>query len=72
VDVLQSIDEFRVALEAHSGWETTPQTYVDGEFVGGSDILGELEERGDLADELNAEDADAASENADDGVQSPF
>jgi monothiol glutaredoxin len=76
VDVLQSIDEFRVALEAHSGWETTPQTYVDGEFVGGSDILGELEERGELADELNAEDAPEstpdAAESEDDSVQSPF
>ncbi|WP_232687773.1 glutaredoxin family protein [Halobacterium zhouii] len=76
VDVLQSIDEFRVALEDHSGWETTPQTYVEGEFVGGSDILAELDERGELADELNAEDADAVSENtaddADDAVQSPF
>jgi monothiol glutaredoxin len=55
VDVLQSLDEFRVALNEHSGWETTPQTFVDGEFVGGSDILAELEERGELAATLNAE-----------------
>ena len=48
VDVLQSLDEFRTALAAHSGWETIPQTYVDGEFVGGSDILAELDERGEL------------------------
>ncbi|MFW5978456.1 MAG: glutaredoxin, partial [Halohasta sp.] len=31
-----------------------PQTFVDGEFVGGSDILEELEERGELGDELAA------------------
>jgi len=55
VDVLESLDEFRVALDRHSGWETTPQTFVDGEFVGGSDILAELEERGELAETLNAE-----------------
>ena len=55
VDVLESLDEFRVALEEHSGWETIPQTFVDGEFVGGSDILEELEERGELAETLNAE-----------------
>ena len=55
VDVLESLDEFRVALNRHSGWETTPQTFVDGEFVGGSDILAELEERGELAETLNAE-----------------
>ncbi|SFB96699.1 monothiol glutaredoxin [Halobiforma haloterrestris] len=55
VDVLESLDEFRVALEDHSGWETIPQTFVDGEFVGGSDVLEELEERGELAETLNAE-----------------
>ncbi len=55
VDVLESLDEFRVALNRHSGWETTPQTFVDGEFVGGSDILAELEERGELAETLAAE-----------------
>ena len=54
VDVLESLDEFRVALERHSGWETIPQTYVNGEFIGGSDILVELEERGELAGELDA------------------
>lgn len=54
VDVLESLDEYRAALERHSGWETIPQTYVDGEFIGGSDILVELQERGDLAGELNA------------------
>ncbi|SFS79997.1 glutaredoxin family protein [Halostagnicola kamekurae] len=54
VDVLDSLAEYRAALEEHSGWETIPQTYVDGEFVGGSDILSELEERGELAETLNA------------------
>ncbi|MFB6138508.1 MAG: glutaredoxin, partial [Halobacteriaceae archaeon] len=37
-----------------SGWETIPQTFVDGEFVGGSDVLAELDERGELAETLNA------------------
>ncbi|MXR21061.1 glutaredoxin family protein [Halobacterium bonnevillei] len=80
VDALQSLDEFRVALEAESGWETIPQTFVNGEFVGGSDILAELEERGELADELNADDVDedaVPQEGADDGgvddeIESPF
>ena len=54
VDTLQSLDEFRMALERHSGWETIPQTFVDGEFIGGSDILAELEERGQLAETVNA------------------
>ncbi len=55
VDVLESLDEYRTALEAHSGWETIPQAFVDGEFVGGSDVLSELDERGELADTLGAE-----------------
>lgn len=55
VDVLASTDEFRAALERHSGWTTTPQAYVDSEFVGGSDVLEELDERGELAATLNAE-----------------
>lgn len=54
VDVLPALPQYREALERHSGWETIPQTYVDGEFVGGSDILEELEERGELAATLGA------------------
>jgi monothiol glutaredoxin len=49
VDVLPALDAYREALATHSGWETIPQTYVDGEFVGGSDILEELDECGELA-----------------------
>jgi len=52
IDVLPALDQYRTALESHSGWETIPQTYVDGEFVGGSDILAELEERDELAETL--------------------
>lgn len=52
VDVLESLEEFRTALERHSGWETIPQVYVDGEFVGGSDVLAELAERGELGPTL--------------------
>jgi len=54
VDVLQSLEEFRTALEPHSGRETIPQVFVDGEFVGGSDILAQLDERGELAATLDA------------------
>lgn len=57
VDVLVALDEFRSALKSHSGWETIPQTFVDGEFVGGSDILAELAERGELADALRVEES---------------
>jgi monothiol glutaredoxin len=77
VDTLQNLDVFREALDAHSGWETTPQTFVEGEFVGGSDILAELDERGELAETLNVDpdevEADADASDADDaGVDAPF
>ncbi|QGA82431.1 glutaredoxin [Halomicrobium sp. LC1Hm] len=54
VDVLESLDEYRAALEEHSGRETIPQTFVDGEFVGGSDILEQYAERGELEATLQA------------------
>ena len=53
VDVLEALPAFREALNDHSGWETIPQTFVDGEFVGGSDVLVELEERGELGEKLS-------------------
>jgi len=55
VDVLPALPEFRVALEEKSVWETTPQAFVDGEFIGGSDILAELDERGELAEQVQSE-----------------
>lgn len=53
VDVLEGIDHYREALARHSDRETIPQAFVDGEFVGGSDILEQLQERDELATTLN-------------------
>ncbi|MES3517639.1 MAG: glutaredoxin family protein [Natronomonas sp.] len=76
VDVLENTEAYRAALEDHSGWETIPQTFVDGEFVGGSDILAELEERGELAEKLNADGevvkSDGGEEGGNAGVDAPF
>lgn len=55
VDALQNLDAFRAALNEHSGWETIPQAFVDGEFIGGSDIIAELDERGELAEKLGVD-----------------
>ncbi len=55
VNVLSALPEYRDALESHSGWETIPQLYVDGEFIGGSDIIVELAERGELEERLTVE-----------------
>ncbi len=47
VNVLQDW-EVRQAIKDYSNWPTIPQLYVDGQFVGGSDILRELHEAGEL------------------------
>lgn len=46
-DVL-SDPEIRQAIKEYSSWPTIPQVYVNGEFVGGSDILIELYQKGEL------------------------
>ena len=47
VDVLQD-PEVRQGIKAFSDWPTIPQLYVHGEFVGGSDIMTEMYESGEL------------------------
>jgi monothiol glutaredoxin len=39
----------RAAAKEYAGWPTFPQLYVRGEFVGGNDVITELQERGELA-----------------------
>ena len=41
--------EIRQAIKEYSDWPTIPQLYVKGEFVGGSDIMMEMFEAGELA-----------------------
>jgi monothiol glutaredoxin len=47
VDVLQDM-EIRQSIKSFSDWPTIPQLYVKGEFVGGSDIMMEMYEAGEL------------------------
>ena len=47
VDVLQDMD-IRQGIKSFSEWPTIPQLYVKGEFVGGSDIMMEMYEAGEL------------------------
>ena len=47
VDVLQD-QEIRQGIKAYSEWPTIPQLYIKGEFVGGSDIMMEMYEAGEL------------------------
>jgi len=45
----------REQLSALSGWPTIPQLFIDGELVGGADIVAEMFESGELAELLGAE-----------------
>jgi monothiol glutaredoxin len=47
VDVLQDPD-IRQGIKEYSNWPTIPQVYINGEFVGGSDVLIELYQQGEL------------------------
>ena len=61
VDVLQDM-EIRQGIKSFSDWPTIPQLYVKGEFLGGSDIMMEMFEAGELQqtlDEKNVAKADS-------------
>jgi monothiol glutaredoxin len=47
VNVLED-DEVRQGIKDYSNWPTVPQLYVKGEFIGGSDIMTEMFESGEL------------------------
>ena len=47
IDVLED-SEIRQGIKEYSKWPTIPQVYIDGKFVGGSDILIEMYNKGDL------------------------
>ena len=51
IDVLQD-PEIRQGIKEYSDWPTVPQLYVKGEFVGGSDIMMEMFESGELQELL--------------------
>ena len=47
IDVLQD-EAIRQGIKVYSNWPTIPQLYIKGEFVGGSDIIAEMHEAGEL------------------------
>jgi monothiol glutaredoxin len=55
IDVLQD-PEVREGIKAFSDWPTIPQLYVKGEFIGGSDIMMEMYEAGELAELMEEKD----------------
>ena len=52
--------DLRQGIKDYSNWPTIPQLYVKGEFVGGCDIVREMFQSGELADQLNKAGVPAA------------
>jgi len=56
INVLEN-PEIRVQLSAFSNWPTIPQLFVNGELIGGCDIVMEMESKGELKDVLKKTEA---------------
>ncbi|GAB3659702.1 Grx4 family monothiol glutaredoxin [Ramlibacter alkalitolerans] len=56
VNVLED-DEIRQGIKEYSNWPTIPQLYVRGEFIGGSDIMMEMYQSGELQQVLGSSPA---------------
>ena len=54
-DVLMD-PELREGIKAYSNWPTIPQLYIQGELIGGSDIVMEMHENGELKKKIHALD----------------
>src|SRR5215210_2294124 len=55
VDVLPALQPLREVTSEISDWQTFPQLYVNGELVGGCDIVEEMFDSGELAEMMGAE-----------------
>lgn len=53
INVLED-PEIRQGIKEFSNWPTIPQLYIKGEFIGGSDIMGQMYENGELKAALQA------------------
>jgi len=52
VNVLEQPEEFLSAVHAYANWPTWPQLYIQGEFIGGADIMTEMYQAGELQQKL--------------------
>ncbi|MGN6587378.1 MAG: Grx4 family monothiol glutaredoxin [Solirubrobacterales bacterium] len=60
IDVLPALQPLREVTSEISDWQTFPQLYVNGELLGGCDIVEEMFESGELAETLGAEQPENA------------
>jgi monothiol glutaredoxin len=77
IDVLPALQPLREVTAEIADWQTFPQLYVNGELVGGADIVEEMYESGELADLLGVEQpevvaAPAQSHNGPPGQSPPL
>ena len=66
VDILSNPD-IRATLPEYAEWPTFPQLYIQGELIGGSDIMQEMYEEGELQDKIDAIATSTNKEQDDDG-----
>ena len=59
IDVLPALQPLREVTAEISDWQTFPQLYVNGELVGGADIVEEMFDSGELAEALGVEQPEA-------------
>jgi monothiol glutaredoxin len=77
LDVLPALQPLREVTAELSDWQTFPQLYVNGELLGGADIVDEMDESGELAGVLGVEQPERPAPSAkqelqaDDPQQSP-
>ena len=72
IDVLPALQPLREVTAEISDWQTFPQLYVNGELLGGADIVEEMFDSGELAEALGVEQPEAVSVPAGDPpAQSP-
>jgi monothiol glutaredoxin len=77
LDVLPALQPLREVTAEISDWQTFPQLYVNGELLGGADIVEEMDESGELASVLGVEQPERPAVSAkqelqaDDPQQSP-
>ena len=61
IDVLPALQPLREVTAEISDWQTFPQLYVNGELLGGCDIVEEMADSGELADALGVEQPQMAA-----------
>jgi monothiol glutaredoxin len=64
LDVLPALEPLREVTGEIADWRTFPQLYIDGNLVGGADIVEEMNESGELAELLGAEQPEGATPSA--------